>query len=286
MHDHAKPIELRRVARFSINPSGSMQGSNSYAGKPASIGLARYYEITLGVTGIPDMETGYLVGIQEIDKIIRSHLVPFIARFCDESPKSDPATLLGQLWGIASNQTRHQLSLLRWAISAYYQVEMTQSNAQQQAIILRQRFDFSAAHRLHSPKLSDQENANFFGKCNNPNGHGHNYQLEPCVRVPIEALDAVNVQLQLQSLVNQTLLEKLDHKFLNHDCDWFNQDQGGLIPSVENIARVCFEQLAPGVELLGHGIALLSIQAWETEKTSAIYPCLADMPSASPNNQA
>lgn len=270
MCQQINPTQLQRVVRFSINPSGSMQGSNSYSGKPSSIGLARYYEITLGVEGVPDKDTGYLVGIQEIDEIVRSHLIPIIADRCNVAPETEPATMLPELWAKAQSQTRHTLTRLRWTISPYYWVEMT--DPKQHAVLFRQRFDFAAAHRLHTSTMSDEQNRAFFGKCNNPSGHGHNYQLEPCVRAPIETLKTVNVQLDLQNAVNQTLIEKLDHKFLNTDCDWFNQDIGGVIPSVENIARVSYEQLAPVLARLGNGIELVSIQAWETEKTSAIYP--------------
>ncbi len=270
--DQDQPIELRRVVRFSINDGGSMQGQNSYAGKPASIGLARYYEITLGVCGIPDADTGYLIGIHEIDAVVREHLLPIIAQQCNADPTTEPGTIMPTLWDAAQSQTPRTLTRLCWSLSPYYCVEMTQADTRAQTVLIRQRFDFAAAHRLHCPTMSDQENADFFGKCNNPNGHGHNYQLEPCIRIPTDALTQLNAQLALQHAVNETLISALDHKFLNTDCDWFNQDKGGVIPSVENIARVCFEQLAPRIKSLGHGVELVRMQAWETEKTSAIYP--------------
>ena len=249
-----------------------MQGANSFAGKPASIGLARYYEITLGVTGKPDPDTGYLVGIQELDSVVRENIVPIISDRCGSDPTTEPGGMLPELWEIAETRTPHALSLLRWNLSPYYAVEMTTETAAQSSILIRQRFEFAAAHRLHTPALSDQENARFFGKCNNPSGHGHNYQIEPCVRIPASVLNCFNAQLGIQDAVNRVLLDKLDHKFLNTDCDWFNQDKGGVIPSVENIARICYEQLAPTIEQMGHGAKLVSMSAWETEKTSAIYP--------------
>jgi hypothetical protein len=55
------------------------------------------------------------------------------------------------------------------------------------AVIIRQKFDFAAAHRLHTPSLSEEENRRIFGKCNNPSGHGHNYQVEPAVEVELDA---------------------------------------------------------------------------------------------------
>ncbi len=140
------------------------------------------------------------------------------------------------------------------------------------SVLTRERFEFAAAHRLHTDSMSDTQNAQFFGKCNNPNGHGHNYQIEPCVRIPIDLLKSKSYQHEIQSVVNAVLIEPLDHKFLNTDCPWFDQSANGVIPSIENIARVCYEQLAPEIAQLAKGIELVSMTAWETEKTSSIYP--------------
>ena len=267
-----KPTRLHRTARFSINPDGSTQGNNNFAGTPSGAGLSRYYEITLGVMGIPDHETGYLVGIQEIDRVVREFLIPVIANACNDAPETEPAVLLPKLWDIASQTLPHPLTLIRWHLSPYYGVEMTDRTQSSARVQIRQNFEFAAAHRLHTPTLSDQENREFFGKCNNPSGHGHNYRIEPTISIPTSQLSAINAQIEMQKCVNRTLIDQLDHKFLNADCAWFDQTKGGVIPSVEHISRVCFEQLAPAIELLGHGMRLEQLQAWETEKTSAIYP--------------
>ena len=249
-----------------------MHGENSFAGKPSFTGLARYYEITLGVLGKPDTDTGYLIGIQELDNIVRTHLVPLILRQCEADACIEPASMLQSLWNEAAAQSPHALSMLRWSLSPYYQIEMTSDTQSSGCVLMRQRFEFAAAHRLHTPTLSNEENARFFGKCNNPSGHGHNYQIEPCIRVPIERASDGQFQLYIQQAVNRAIIDPLDHKFLNTDVDWFDQSNSGLIPSVENIARICYEQLAPEIRKLGQDVELLSIQAWETEKTSAIYP--------------
>lgn len=272
MPEPAQPTELCRTVRFSINPDGSSEGHNSFSGKPSGAGLARYYEITLGAAGIPAPQTGYLIGIQAIDALVRGRLVPLIAQACRETPEVNPASLLPTLWDAASPGLEPTLTRVIWLLSPYHHIEMTTESREDNAILIRQRFEFAAAHRLHSPHMSDEENAAFFGKCNNPSGHGHNYQLEPCLRVPLPVLEEANVQLAMQRAVNDILLDKLDHKFLNTDCAWFNQETGGVIPSVENIARVCFEQLAPVIAEIGPGVKLVCVTAWETEKTSAIYP--------------
>jgi len=272
MSQMPKPIQLSRTTRFSINPDGSMQGDNSFAAKPSPSGLARHYEIMLASTGIPDPTTGYLISIQQLDAVVRGPLLDEISSQCRADPCVEPATMLPKLWTLAASNIKAELSLLRWSLSPYYCVEMNADCNEHNAVLIRQRFDFAAAHRLHAPDLSDEQNAQLFGKCNNPSGHGHNYQIEPCVRIDCAGLEQINAQLAIEDAVNRILLEQLDHKFLNVDCDWFNQEKGGFIPSVENIARVCFEQLAPGIESLGHGAKLVSMRAWETEKTSALYP--------------
>lgn len=267
-----RPIELSRTTRFSINPDGSMQGDNSFASKPSPSGLARHYEITLGVRGIPDPVTGYLISIQQLDAVVRGPMLTEIADQCQQTPTTDPESMLPRLWTIASKHIEPTLSLLRWSLSPYYCVEMTTETHNTNAVQIRQCFEFAAAHRLHAPELSDAENAEFFGKCNNPSGHGHNYRIEPCMRIGCEALGRINAQRVLQDAVNAVLLDKIDHTFLNTDVDWFDQSRGGVIPSVENIARVCFEQLAPAIESIGHGAELVRMTAWETEKTAAVYP--------------
>ena len=235
-------------------------------------GLGRYYEIRLAFKGQPDPQTGYLISIQRIDALVRDHLVPIIARQVSTDPCVDPGTLMPSFWETISRLTDIELNAMLWQLTPYHSVEMTQSAQSSNAVLVRQRYDFAAAHRLHTPELNDQQNANFFGKCNNLNGHGHNYQIEPCIRIPVDLLKSKNYQIEIQHTVNTVLLDQLDHKFLNTDCPWFNQSLGGVIPSIEHITRICYEQLAPAIAQIAPGIKLVSMTAWETEKTSSIYP--------------
>ena len=132
--------------------------------------------------------------------------------------------------------------------------------------ILRQRFEFAAAHRLHVPSLSDDENRRLFGKCNHPSGHGHNYVVEPAVAVPT-GMPAFALA-DLERLTHERVIERFDHKHLNLDTSEFGV--GGLNPSVENIARVCFDLLRESVHAAGG--ELVAVTVWETEKTCAAYP--------------
>jgi 6-pyruvoyltetrahydropterin/6-carboxytetrahydropterin synthase len=272
MHTQNHSTQLHRTVRFSINPDGSTQGDNNFVSTPAFRGLARFYEITIGVLGVPDNDTGYLIGIQDLDTLVRSQVVPIIADTCDNAPTTNPLTLMPALWLAAAAESPHPLALLRWTLTPYYHLDMTPETHQTNRALFRQSFEFAAAHRLHSPKLSDEQNAAFFGKCNNPSGHGHNYRFEPTFAVSLDHSEGIDVQQLIQNAVNEAIIAPLDHTFLNTDSPWFDQASGGIIPSVEHIAKVCFEQLLQRLEKNEHGIELVQMQVWETEKTSAIYP--------------
>ena len=111
-------------------------------------------------------------------------------------------------------------------------------------ITLTKRYAFSASHRLHSPSLSDEENEQVFGKCNNPYGHGHNYFLEVSVRGPVDGQTGQAVHLPtLDRLVTSEVLSSLDHRSLNHDVVEF---QGDLVPTTENLGLVIEDRLRRG----------------------------------------
>ena len=99
------------------------------------------------------------------------------------------------------------------------------------------RYQFAASHRLHSPRLSEEENQRVYGKCNQPYGHGHNYVVEVSARGPLEAATgrAVDPAL-LDRLVRRQVLEPLEHRNLNADVDWFRE----TVPTSENLGtEIC-----------------------------------------------
>jgi 6-pyruvoyltetrahydropterin/6-carboxytetrahydropterin synthase len=127
-----------------------------------------------------------------------------------------------------------------------------------QMIRLSQKFEFSASHRLHNPSLSDAVNADTYGKCNNPNGHGHNYELQVTLRSAGEAIDVPG----FERTVSDTVIARFDHKNLNVELPEFRD----LIPTVENIAMTIFRLLKS--KFAGK---LASVTVWETPKTWCEY---------------
>ena len=101
---------------------------------------------------------------------------------------------------------------------------------------------FNAAHRLHNPNWSDEKNIAVFGLCNNPNYHGHNYEMEVCVTGEIDAETGYLIDTKtLSNLIKSEIEDRFDHKNLNLDTVEFKN----LNPSSENIAYVIWHLLRP-----------------------------------------
>ncbi len=94
------------------------------------------------------------------------------------------------------------------------------------------RYRFSCSHRLYSAALTDAENARIYGKCNNPYGHGHDYVLRVTACGPTNAAGRVVNIAALDELVEREILDRLDHRNLNADVDWFR----AAPPTSENLA--------------------------------------------------
>jgi 6-pyruvoyltetrahydropterin/6-carboxytetrahydropterin synthase len=268
---------LRRTVRFAINPdpsstplAGPRAGPNGYAGVPAFRGLARHYELDVTCRGTVHPTTGYLINIKDIDAAVRAAAIPLIAQACKDRPTVEPAGVLSEFLPALNSTLADSVQSVRWRLTPYYSVEMAPSAPA--AAILRQRFEFAASHRLHSPSLSAEENRRVFGKCNNPTGHGHNYILEPAVAVTLDAQGRQPFALEdMERIVASAVIDRFDHMHLNIDVPQFDSGSGGgLNPSVENIARVSYDLLKNPIRQAGGD--LRSVTVWETEKTSCTYP--------------
>src|SRR4051812_689420 len=126
------------------------------------------------------------------------------------------------------------------------------------------RLMFNAAHRVHNPALSDEENTRLFGKCNNPNWHGHNYTLDVSVRGPIDDRTGYVLDLGvLKRVVEERVVDKIDHKNFNLDVDFMR----GVIPTSENIIVAIWRELAPAIR----PGRLVRLVLWETPNNYVEY---------------
>ncbi|MEJ2238332.1 MAG: 6-carboxytetrahydropterin synthase [Gemmatimonadales bacterium] len=130
-------------------------------------------------------------------------------------------------------------------------------------VTVTRRVHFNAAHRLHNPSLSDEDNARIFGPCNNPNYHGHNYELDVSVEGEIDPDTGFVADLgEVKRIAQEVVVRKLDHKNLNLDVAEF----GTTIPTTENLVVVIWQMLEgslPG--------RLKRLVLWETARNYVEY---------------
>ena len=270
-------IRLSREIRFALaSPTELNQQlsngaeKNSWSAWPNTSRIVPQMRMAVVVEGTPHAETGYLCNVTLIDQALRQFvnetLIPDVARL-SLSELPDAATVLRQAFEFLRSQTFDDAKLSSVSLhpSPYQSFKI---ETQKQAMIsLTHQFEFSAAHRLHCETMSAEENLATFGKCNNPAGHGHNYVVEVSVsRETTAEKDAGSISLgRLSEIVNENVINVLDHKNLNEDIDAF----ATLNPSVENICSTIFQWLESHIEATG--CRLSEVKVFETPKTWASY---------------
>ncbi len=131
-------------------------------------------------------------------------------------------------------------------------------------VYVTRKVHFNAAHRLHNPARSDAWNRETFGKCNNPNWHGHNYVLEVTVAGEPDPDTGYVIDLGvLKGLIGEKIVDKVDHKNLNLEVDFLED----VLPSTENFVVAIWNELN---EALPSG-RLHAVRLYETERNLAEY---------------
>lgn len=126
------------------------------------------------------------------------------------------------------------------------------------------RMHFNAAHRLHTDALTEEENDKIYGLCNNPMGHGHNYELDITIKGEPDPVTGMVIDLKdLKDIVQSEIIDRVDHKHLNFDVDFMS----GIVPTAENIVIAFWHQL---VDKIPSG-ELYELKLYETPRNIAIY---------------
>ncbi len=260
-------LELSRTVRFCLSGDPADLGTprhNTFSAWPAMRGLGRYYELAVTCRGEADPQTGYFINITQIDWAVREHGIPvLLGALADESAAEVPVgRLMHDLLAALGPPLSGTVQRVALVLTPFLQIAIEKQDMH--SVLLLQQYEFSAAHRLHVPALSDEENREVFGKCNNPAGHGHNYRVEVAARCAVDEHGRSLDPAALDAVVDTEVIQKLDHKHLNTDVPEFAR----LNPSVEHIVRVVWSMLAgklPG------GATLEEVRVWETGKTVCAY---------------
>jgi 6-pyruvoyltetrahydropterin/6-carboxytetrahydropterin synthase len=261
--------------------SNSGKTSSGYSGIGTATGFPAHYQFDVQCRGDIEQDTSYVKDIKAIDRAVVSALHSTLTdRASHRTSDRSPLAILAVAADAINASLGGQVSSVRWWVTPYHSYEMgprsadstSNGTAAATTVLIRQRFDFSASHRLHNPAMTAAENAAKFGKCNNPAGHGHNYVVEPTVRVVLDNLGGSGfTHGDLTALTSAIIIDRFDHKHLNVDTHEF-KEPGGVLPTVENIARVFFELLSPHVSKRCPEAELIDLTVWETDRTSSTYP--------------
>ncbi len=293
--------KLARQIRFAINPfSNSMQqGANSYCAKPTADGLALFFALWVELTGDTNKDTGFVVNVADIDRIVRDKAVGIFDEFiknkfrqkeqtCTERSRSvsfeQIGQLLGKVWQTIEKDFQPALRLGSTPSMPLRTGSLTTGRSVQAKIdslavelmparklgikenggnmlYISEKFEFAASHTLWNEKFSDEENEKVFGKCANRRGHGHNYIVEVTIKKSTggEPLKAGD----FEKIVNEQFIQIVDHKNLNVDVEHFKK----VNPTVENIAEFAFKSLAGKLKPL----ELDCVTVWENDRTFCSY---------------
>ncbi|HIJ71192.1 MAG TPA: 6-carboxytetrahydropterin synthase [Planctomycetes bacterium] len=261
--------KLVRAVRFSVNPflAPATTGFNSYSSKPCGEGLSFYLNLWVEVVGGLEADTGFVVNVSLIDRVVRRFVVSI---FDGQIKKSfdrgvhvsliELYRLLGRAWGAAGGRLGSaKLCGLRLELNPFRAVAIDSEDCK--VFYFSEKFEFAAMHTLWNDKFSKEKNFELFGKCANPSGHGHNYIVEVTVQRP-GGDDGFRIA-DFEKIVDTEFVSLVDHKNLNVDVPEF----GDRNPTVENIAAFAWERLAGKFD----AGKLSSVTVWENERTYCTY---------------
>ncbi len=134
-------------------------------------------------------------------------------------------------------------------------------------ITVYRKAHFNAAHRLHNPKWDDKKNKEVFGLCNNPNFHGHNYELEISVTGEVDQDTGYLIDLKiLKTIIKEQIEDRFDHKNLNVEVEEFKE----LNPTAENICYVIWNILTEHLDKKYD----IGVRLYETPRNFVEYPAI------------
>jgi 6-pyruvoyltetrahydropterin/6-carboxytetrahydropterin synthase len=219
------------------------------------------YILEITIRGELDPQSGIVINITDIDRVAKELLESeldgkFLNREHPYFQENIPTTeiIVQYIWQALTDKFPG-CELYKLVLHENHYI--TAEKGMDPMVRFTRKYHFCAAHRLHSDLLSDEENKRIFGKCNNPHGHGHNYYLDVSVQGEPDPVTGMVMNLaDLDRIVNEIIIHKMDHKHLNFDVEELN----GLNPTSDVLVKVISDLLSP------HLPKLYRVGLWETEK--------------------
>ncbi|HYF48663.1 MAG TPA: 6-carboxytetrahydropterin synthase [Planctomycetota bacterium] len=223
------PAELQSLFGAAAEPSG--HGHN--------------YVLELSVRGPVDSVNGMVINIKDVDAMLKGllagidhHMINVaMPEFANAVPTTE--ALAQALWNrIPRKMGKAECTALRLEEHPGLHVELFKEDTRM--VYLTRSIEFAASHRLHTDRLSHEENCRIYGKCNNPNGHGHNYVVEVTVAGVPDGKTGIVIDLgAFEKLLDDEIDARFDHKHLNLDTNYFKD----TVATAENIAIVIWNLL-------------------------------------------
>jgi len=274
-------VELRRRAAFCaahnywLKALSDDQNRELFGKWAAGSGHGHNYEVEVTVGGEIDLSTGMVVNIVDIDRVLKRHIIGAldgkflnvdVAYFYDHPPTLE--NISKYCWDRIEPVLPRRASLSRirvWEMTTLWSDRYRSEQGMQ--VSITRSYDFSASHRLHSRNLTDQENLALFGKCNNPNGHGHNYGVEVTLTGEPDERSGMLFGIEdIDLAVQEEVLQRFDHKYLNLDVADFQE----VNPTSEMLTVVIWNRLAKRLPTAGK-VRLSSVVVRETARNSFEY---------------
>lgn len=261
---------LSRQVRFSIDPFPEKQvvGYNSYASKPCVEDLGLYFALWVDLESQLNPDTGFVVNVSEIDKVVRQGAVPIFIQVVSEAfvrqqtvQLSGLVSILKQCWKeVQISFQSKRLTQLRLELNPFRSISIHTEDTGM--FTFSEKFEFAAMHRLWNDKFDESKNIELFGKCANPAGHGHNYILVVQVQCETSSLNS-GWKSDYQKAVKEGFLDLVDHKNLNVDVPEFKL----LNPTVENLSLIAWQKLDGKLK----NAKLSKVTVWENDRTFCSY---------------
>ncbi len=252
-------MQLSREIRFALVDAQAQNVTNSWAGWPSTNRIVPHLRLQSIVQGHANKQTGYICNIKELDDMLRSAIAQ--SSIFEVASTLTAETLVRLIYEHCQNCWKSDTKIVRQSLHVTPYLSYHIESREPSMTHLTQQFEFSASHRLHCNDLSEDENRAVFGKCNNPAGHGHNYIFEVTVAGDVNDFGQIIELHQFEAIVKKLVVDRLDHKHLNSDVEYFVD----VNPSVENITNAIWHWLDGELP----DVTLQSVKVFETPKTWA-----------------